>query len=138
MSPCIPLERLANREPERDHAEREPEDQDHEQDQESGDDIAAQEPQGAVHGAVDPRLGLERGATALGFDVGDRAGAQVSLDGLLATGECVEGKARRNLSHALAATGELNPLLGGIPNRPEMNLEAALQPRQVMGTFASA
>ncbi len=38
----------------------------------------------------------------------------------------------------LAATGELNPLLGGIPNRPEMNLEAALQPRQVMGTFASA
>jgi mono/diheme cytochrome c family protein len=38
----------------------------------------------------------------------------------------------------LAATGELNPTLGGIPNRPEMNLEAALQPRQVMGTFASA
>jgi mono/diheme cytochrome c family protein len=38
----------------------------------------------------------------------------------------------------LSATGELNPTLGGIPNRPEMNLEAALQPRQVMGTFASA
>ena len=38
----------------------------------------------------------------------------------------------------LAATGELNPTLGGIPNRPEINLEAALQPRQVMGTFASA
>jgi mono/diheme cytochrome c family protein len=38
----------------------------------------------------------------------------------------------------LAATGELNSELGGIPNRPEMNLEAALQPRQVMGTFASA
>ena len=38
----------------------------------------------------------------------------------------------------LAATGELNPLLGGIPNRPEINLEAALQPRQVMGTFAAA
>ena len=38
----------------------------------------------------------------------------------------------------LAATGELNPVLGGIPNRPEINLEAALQPRQVMGTFASA
>ncbi len=38
----------------------------------------------------------------------------------------------------LTATGELNPTLGGIPNRPEMNLEAALQPRQVMGTFASA
>ncbi len=38
----------------------------------------------------------------------------------------------------LAATGELNPQIGGIPNRPEINLEAALQPRQVMGTFASA
>jgi mono/diheme cytochrome c family protein len=38
----------------------------------------------------------------------------------------------------LAATGELNRTLGGIPNRPEINLEAALQPRQVMGTFASA
>jgi hypothetical protein len=38
----------------------------------------------------------------------------------------------------LADTGELNAELGGIPNRPEMNLEAAMQPRQVMGTFASA
>lgn len=38
----------------------------------------------------------------------------------------------------LIATGELNPVLGGIPNRPEINLEAALQPRQVMGTFATA
>ncbi len=38
----------------------------------------------------------------------------------------------------LSATGELNPTLGGIPNRPEMNLEAAMQPRQVMGTFAAA
>lgn len=38
----------------------------------------------------------------------------------------------------LAATGELNPRLGGIPNRPEINREAALQPRQVMGTFAAA
>ena len=38
----------------------------------------------------------------------------------------------------LAATGELNPTLGGIPNRPEINLEAAFQPRQVMGTFAAA
>ena len=39
---------------------------------------------------------------------------------------------------AFAIGGILNPTLGGIPNRPEMNLEAALQPRQVMGTFASA
>jgi len=38
----------------------------------------------------------------------------------------------------LAATGELNRTMGGIPNRPEINLEAAMQPRQVMGTFASA
>ncbi len=38
----------------------------------------------------------------------------------------------------LTVTGELNPTLGGIPNRPEINLEAALQPRQVMGTFAAA
>jgi cytochrome c553 len=38
----------------------------------------------------------------------------------------------------LSAAGELNPVLGGIPNRPEINLEAALQPRQVMGTFAAA
>lgn len=38
----------------------------------------------------------------------------------------------------LAVTGELNRTLGGIPNRPEINHEAAMQPRQVMGTFASA
>lgn len=38
----------------------------------------------------------------------------------------------------LAVTGELNRTLGGIPARPEINLEAALQPRQVMGTFAAA
>lgn len=38
----------------------------------------------------------------------------------------------------LYVTGELNPALGGIPARPEINLEAALQPRQVMGTFAEA
>lgn len=38
----------------------------------------------------------------------------------------------------LSVSGELNPVLGGIPVRPEINLEAALQPRQVMGTFASA
>jgi len=38
----------------------------------------------------------------------------------------------------LQVSGELNSALGGIPVRPEMNLEAALQPRQVMGTFAEA
>jgi mono/diheme cytochrome c family protein len=38
----------------------------------------------------------------------------------------------------LAVSGELNRTVGGIPARPEMNREAALQPRQVMGTFAEA
>ena len=38
----------------------------------------------------------------------------------------------------LAVTGELNREIGGIPVRPEINREAALQPRQVMGTFAEA
>lgn len=38
----------------------------------------------------------------------------------------------------LATSGELNAVTGGIPCRPEINLEAALQPRQVMGTFAAA
>ena len=36
----------------------------------------------------------------------------------------------------LAVTGELNQKPGGIPARPDMNLEAALQPRMIMGTFA--
>jgi len=38
----------------------------------------------------------------------------------------------------LAATGELNLMVGGVPCRPEINPEAGLQPRQVMGTFAAA
>ncbi len=36
----------------------------------------------------------------------------------------------------LFVSGELNPAVGGIPVRPDMNLEAALQPRMIMGTFA--
>jgi hypothetical protein len=36
----------------------------------------------------------------------------------------------------LAVTEELNTVQGGIPARPDMNLEAALQPRMIMGTFA--
>lgn len=36
----------------------------------------------------------------------------------------------------LFVSGELNPEAGGIPIRPDMNLEAALQPRMIMGTFA--
>ena len=38
----------------------------------------------------------------------------------------------------LSITGELNLAMGGIPNRPEINIEVAMQPRMVMGTFASA
>lgn len=38
----------------------------------------------------------------------------------------------------LRVSGELNPEVGGIPVRPEINLEAALQPRQIMGTYAPA
>ncbi|MBA4062452.1 MAG: hypothetical protein C0501_01860 [Isosphaera sp.] len=38
----------------------------------------------------------------------------------------------------LAASGELNLAVGGIPVRPEINPDVALQPRQVMGTFAPA
>ncbi|MEE2642006.1 MAG: PSD1 and planctomycete cytochrome C domain-containing protein [Planctomycetota bacterium] len=36
----------------------------------------------------------------------------------------------------LAITGELNRDQGGIPCRPDIHIEAALQPRLVMGTFA--
>ncbi|MDX2035558.1 MAG: PSD1 and planctomycete cytochrome C domain-containing protein [Isosphaeraceae bacterium] len=38
----------------------------------------------------------------------------------------------------LAVSGELDRSLGGIPIQPEIHPEAALQPRQVMGTFAEA
>ncbi|MGD9857131.1 MAG: PSD1 and planctomycete cytochrome C domain-containing protein [Planctomycetaceae bacterium] len=38
----------------------------------------------------------------------------------------------------LHVSGELNPAIGGIPVRPEMNPGAALQPRAVMGTVAEA
>lgn len=38
----------------------------------------------------------------------------------------------------LQVSGELNSTMGGIPVRPLINQEAALQPRMVMGTFAEA
>ena len=38
----------------------------------------------------------------------------------------------------LSLSGELNPILGGIPIRPEINLEVALQPRHTMGSVARA
>ena len=38
----------------------------------------------------------------------------------------------------LAVSGELNRTVGGVPCYPEIHREVALQPRQVMGTFAAA
>jgi hypothetical protein len=38
----------------------------------------------------------------------------------------------------LAASGELDLTVGGVPVRPEIHPDVALQPRQVMGTFAPA
>ncbi|RMG19082.1 MAG: DUF1549 domain-containing protein [Bacteroidetes bacterium] len=38
----------------------------------------------------------------------------------------------------LLVSGELNPEMGGIPVRPEINLEVALQPRHIMGSVARA
>ena len=37
----------------------------------------------------------------------------------------------------LRVSGELNPRVGGIPSRPDINFEVALQPRQIMGGTAS-
>ncbi|MCA9127211.1 MAG: PSD1 domain-containing protein [Planctomycetales bacterium] len=37
----------------------------------------------------------------------------------------------------LSASGELNREIGGIPARPDLNLEVAFQPRQIMGGTAS-
>ena len=37
----------------------------------------------------------------------------------------------------LVSSGELNRQIGGIPARPDMNLEVAFQPRQIMGGTAS-
>ncbi len=37
----------------------------------------------------------------------------------------------------LVASGEMNPQVGGIPARPDINLEVAMQPRQIMGGTAS-
>lgn len=39
---------------------------------------------------------------------------------------------------ALAASGELNPQVGGPPAFPELNWEVALQPRHIMGSVAPA
>lgn len=38
----------------------------------------------------------------------------------------------------LAVSGELNTEMGGIPVRPEINLEVAIQPRHIMGSVAPA
>ncbi len=38
----------------------------------------------------------------------------------------------------LAASHELNRVIGGVPVRPDINQEVALQPRMIMGTYAPA
>lgn len=38
----------------------------------------------------------------------------------------------------LFVSGELNPLVGGLPALPEINMDVALQPRQIMGSFAAS
>lgn len=38
----------------------------------------------------------------------------------------------------LAVSGELNPEMGGLPIKPEINMEVALQPRHIMGSVAEA
>ena len=38
----------------------------------------------------------------------------------------------------LAASGELNPTLGGLPAKPEINMEVALQPRMIQFSLAPA
>ena len=38
----------------------------------------------------------------------------------------------------LSFSGELNPAIGGVPVRPEIEPEVALQPRMIMGSFAPA
>ncbi len=77
-----------------------------------------------------------------------RRSSQFSVPGSLLSREEAEKsyavfKPRRLMAEELrdtmlSITGELNATLGGIPNRPEINIEVAMQPRQVMGTFAAA
>ena len=38
----------------------------------------------------------------------------------------------------LYVSGELSPIVGGLPARPEINMDVALQPRQVMGSYAAS
>ncbi len=66
----------------------------------------------------------------------ENAGAKLSTDYLSFQPRRLTAEELRDA--ALSVSGELNPALGGIPVRPEINVEAALQPRQVMGTFAEA
>ena len=38
----------------------------------------------------------------------------------------------------LFVSGELSPSIGGLPARPEINMDVAVQPRQVMGSYAAS
>ena len=81
------------------------------------------------------------GGAAKATEAGRRARAPLSREALEASYAVFKPRrlsAEELRDSMLSVTGELNPVLGGIPNRPEIHPEAALQPRQVMGTFASA
>ena len=38
----------------------------------------------------------------------------------------------------LYVSGELSPIIGGLPARPDINMDVALQPRHVMGSYAAS
>jgi mono/diheme cytochrome c family protein len=100
----------------------------------------------AMHRLIMTSRAYQRGASVRYSVVSGQSGASAPSEKLNADALNAEylGFPARRLSAEelrdamLAATGELNRTVGGIPNRPEINLEAALQPRQVMGTFAAA
>lgn len=70
--------------------------------------------------------------------VGDSLKRQDPENQLLAVFPLRQLTAEELRDSMLVVSGELNREIGGIPVRPDMNLEAALQPRMIMGTFAPA
>jgi mono/diheme cytochrome c family protein len=102
----------------------------------------------AMHRLVMTSEAYRRGAVISKEVISNQSGqgatklpAQLSTDSLITNYLSFQPRrlAAEELRDAmLRVSGELNPALGGIPVRPEINPEAALQPRQVMGTFAEA
>jgi len=83
----------------------------------------------AMHGRMMNTEAYCRSSTTASKDV-EKAGYETFLPRRLSAEEMRDAM--------LAISGELNATLGGIPCRPEINTEVAVQPRQVMGTFAAA